>query len=163
MAELKSREAELLGGAGSCRFEEVDLVDVELVVHPIYEVGTDGFLEVGEGLQVRYLPEPKHVVVEELQPAGRPAIPFADRDPDGPGVYPREVNRGQVARDGRRHCEGGLHTGEVSPVQRVFQVVLADVIASDFLQLQCVEGGRLSLQFHSDVLLGVVFACSPAC
>lgn len=49
LAKLQTSEAHILRSAGSSRVEEVGLVDVDLVVDPVHEIGVDGIQQVLDG------------------------------------------------------------------------------------------------------------------
>lgn len=97
---MQPSEAEFFGSAGSVGVEEVGLVDVDLIINAIHKVRVDGLLQVLQGLEVGDLAEPDEIVIEEVYPAGGPALELVDPDPDGFGVDACEVNGGHAGGDG---------------------------------------------------------------
>lgn len=79
-------------GAGLLGSEEISLVDEELVIDSVDEVGTDGFLKVSEGFEVGDLSVAYEIVVEELDTASGPTLELTDSDSDGFCIDASEVD-----------------------------------------------------------------------
>ena len=126
-----------------------------MVVNSVDEVGVDGLLQVGQGLEVGYFSESDHVVVEELQSGSRPPVEFADLDPDGLSVYGCEIDGGHAILDGTGNSKGILNSDEFLPVEGVFEVEFCYVTGLNCFQLECVESSRFTCQGHSNILVGV--------
>ena len=93
-----------------------------MVVNSVDEIGVDGLLQVGQGLEVGYLPESDHIVVEEFQSSSRPPVEFAYLDPDGLRVYGCEVDGSHAILDGTGNSKSILNSDEFLSVKGVLKV-----------------------------------------